>query len=75
MNLDKLRANLKDAKCSDQEILEIEKLLCSGHEQVALRKIKQARCSKLDAMHDCCRQIDCLDFLIRKTEKEIQANH
>ena len=71
MELDKLKENLKDAKCSEQEITEIEKLLCLGNGQEALRKMKVARCSKLDEMHDCCRQIDCLDYLIRQTEKEI----
>ena len=71
MNLDKLKASLKDAKCSENEISEIEKLLCSGNEKDAIHKMKLARCSKLDEMHDCCRQIDCLDYLIRQTEKEI----
>ena len=71
MDLDKLKENLKDAKCSEQEISKIERLLCTGNEQEALRTIKMARCSRLDEMHDCCRQIDCLDYLIRQAEKEI----
>ena len=71
MNLDKLKECLKDAKCSEQSINDIERMFCLGQEQEALQKMKSARCSKLEEMHDCCKQIDCLDYLIRQTEKEI----
>ena len=74
MNLDSFKENLKDAKCSEYEISEIERLLCSGERQEALLKMKKARCLKVDEMHDCCRQLDCLDFLIRQTEKEMGVN-
>lgn len=74
MNLDKIKENLIDAKCNKQDISEIEKLFSSGDIREALRKIKMARCLKIDEMHDCCKQIDCLDYLIRETEKENVKN-
>ena len=64
MNLDKIKENLIDAKCNKQDISEIEKLFSSGDIREALRKIKMAS----------CKQIDCLDYLIRETEKENVKN-
>ncbi len=45
----------------------------AGHYDTALWKMKMARCAALDELHESGRKVDCLDFLIRKTEKDLQA--
>ena len=65
----------KSTGCSDYVIKEIMKLSESGMITEALQKMKKERCRLMDELHKSGRKVDCLDFLIRQTEKEIQANH
>lgn len=75
MDYGRMKQNLQDAGCSDSVIKEIMKLSESGMITEALQKIKKERCRLMDELHKSGRKVDCLDFLIRQTEKEIQANH
>lgn len=42
--------------------------------QDALQKMKKDRCRRMDERHESGRKVDHLDFLIRQTEKELQAD-
>ena len=44
----------------------------TGNMEGALRMMKKDRCRLMDELHECGRKVDCLDFLIRNTEKEMK---
>ena len=75
MDFERMKQNLSDAGCSEIVIGEITRLYESGRVQDALQKMKKDRCRLMDELHESGRKVDCLDFLIRQTEKELQANH
>ena len=39
----------------------------------ALHKMRVIRCDLMEELHQSQRRVDCLDFLIRQTEKEIKT--
>lgn len=75
MDFERMKQNLSDAGCCDAVIKEIIGLSESGRITEALQKMKKDRCRLMDELHESGRKVDCLDFLIRQTEKEMQANH
>ena len=66
--MDTLRQNLIDAGCSYEVITEIENY--SSHEMTKemITALKRQRCHLIEEMHRQQKQIDCLDYLIRKQE-------
>ena len=75
MDYERMKQNLSDAGCGDaitEEILDLSK---KGLITEALQKMKKDRCRLMEELHESGRKVDCLDFLIRQTEKEMQANH
>lgn len=70
-----MRQNLKDAGCGDDVTEEILMLYQSGRYQDSLRMMKKDRCRLMEELHECGRKVDCLDFLIRKMERKMQADH
>ncbi len=70
-----MRQNLKDAGCGDAVIEKILMLYQSGRYQDSLRMMKKDRCRLMEELHECGRKVDCLDFLIRKMERKMQADH
>ena len=75
MDYERMKQNLLDAGCCDSLIKEIVSLSESGRTTEALQKMKKDRCRLIDELHESGRKVDCLDFLIRATEKEMkQAN-
>ena len=73
MDIDKLRTGLADAGCMPDESDAIVKMCVSGNMKDALQKMRKNRCRLMDELHESGRKVDCLDFLIRQTEKEIKA--
>ena len=74
MDYERMKQNLSDAGCCDSLIKQIVSLSESGRTTEALQKMKKDRCRLMDELHESGRKVDCLDFLIRQTEKELQAN-
>ena len=74
MDYERLRQNLSDAGCGESVIQEIVSLSENGRFTEALQKMKKDRCRLIEELHESGRKVDCLDFLIRQTEKEMQAN-
>ena len=72
METDNVKQNLIDAGCSSKDIIEIIRQLQTGNMKDALHGMKKARCERMDEMHECARKVDCLDYLIRNTEKQIK---
>lgn len=75
MDYERMKQNLSDAGCCDAVINEIITLSENGKITEALQKMKKDRCRLMDELHESGRKVDCLDFLIRQTEKEMQENH
>ena len=59
------------AGCSDQSAAFVDRLVQAGRLSDALHEMKVIRCDLMEALHQSQRRVDCLDYLIRKTEKEI----
>lgn len=74
MDYERMKQNLSDAGCSESMIKEIVSLRENGRIAEALQKMKKDRCRLMDELHESGRKVDCLDFLIRQTEKELKAN-
>ena len=70
---DAVKRNLLDAGCSDRSADFVEQLVLAGRLTDALHEMKAIRCDLMDALHQSQRKVDCLDYLIRKTEKEIRS--
>ena len=74
MDLKRLEQNLCDAGCSGETAKDILKVSEAGDVKGALYLMKKDRCRLMEELHECGRKVDCLDFLIRQTEKELLAN-
>lgn len=69
--LDIILTGLMDAGCSQKEIDIAERLYVTGQDIALINHLKICRCKLMDQLHVCQKKVDCLDFVIRKTEKEI----
>lgn len=72
MDIKKLRMNLADAGCGEGEADRIVRMYESGSRREALQQMKKSRCRLMEQLHESGRKVDCMDFLIRSTEKEIK---
>ena len=73
MEESRLRQGLLDAGCQEAVIEEVLHLAGSGQMQAALQRMKRDRCRLLDEFHESGRRLDCLDYLIRQTQKEAKG--
>ena len=72
MEQEQLKQNLADAGCSSEVTQKILRFCGGGNLPEALQLMKKDRCRLMDELHESGRKVDCLDFLIRSTEKEIE---
>lgn len=70
-----VKNNLLDAGCREQTADFVEQLFLAGRLSDALHEMKAFRCDLMDAVHQSQRRVDCLDYLIRQTEKEIKKGN
>ena len=68
-----IKCKLMDAGCSDESASFVNGLVQTGRLTDALHEMKVIRCDLMDALHQSQRKVDCLDYLIRQTEKEIRS--
>ncbi len=64
--------NLCDAGCKPEQIKKYEECFVSKSPEEQLKYLKHCRCSLMEELHESQRRVDCMDFLIYKTEKEMQ---
>ncbi len=62
--------NLKDAGCGSQTIEKVCRLYRNGQVQDAIKTLRKHRYSLMDSLHESQGKVDCLDFLVRRMEKE-----
>ena len=67
-----VKNNLLDAGCREQTADFVEQLYLAGRLSDAQNEMKVFRSDMMDAVHQSQRRVDCLDYLIRQTEKEIK---
>ncbi len=68
--MEDIREALIDAGCNEAEITFIQNCIQQGSISDAITAMRKCRCERLEAMHEEARKVDCLDYLIRKNEKE-----
>ena len=68
-----VKRDLLDAGCGEQTAALVEQLYLAGRLPDALHAMRAVRCDLMEALHQCQRRVDCLDYLIRKAEKEIKS--
>ena len=71
MEQKQLEKNLADAGCTRETTKDIIRMFESGNVEGALQIMKKDRCRLMDELHESGRKVDCLDYLIRATEKEM----
>ena len=71
MDLKRLKQNLSDAGCCNEASEDIIRMCEAGNMEGALM-MRKDRCRLMDELHESGRKVDCLDFLIRNTEKEMK---
>lgn len=68
-----VKCNLLDAGCSEVSAAFVDQLVQAGRISDALHELRVIRCNLMDELHQSQRRVDCLDYLIRQTEKEIKT--
>ena len=73
MMTETVRNHLLDAGCPVESAETVEQLCSKGRLDGALHQMKILRCDLMEDLHQVQRKVDCLDHLIRLTEKEIKT--
>ena len=60
---------LTDAGCAQADIDKAVRLWAAGRTDELLRHLRLCRCELMDALHESQKRVDCLDYLIRQTQK------
>ena len=68
-----VKEDLLHVGCPEESAQAVERLANAGQLGDALRQMKVIRCGLMDELHQSQRRVDCLDYLIRQTEKEIKS--
>ena len=70
--LEEILTNLEDAGCGSGELKKAKQLYEAGDAEALHRHFRKCRCSRMEELHESQRKVDRLDFLIRRTAKEIR---
>ena len=68
-----VKEHLLDVGCPEDSAQAVERLINAGQLGDALHQMRIIRCDLMDEVHQSQRRVDCLDHLIRQTEKEIKS--
>ena len=68
-----VKNNLLDAGCSEESAVMVEQLCSKDLLDDALHQMRVIRCDLMEELHQSQRKVDCIDHLIRQTEKEIKS--
>lgn len=67
--LEIILTNMEDAGCGEEELKKASLLYKAGDSEALIRYFRKCRCSRIEELHENQRKVDCLDYLIRQTEK------
>ena len=68
-----VKEHLLDVGCPEESAQAVERLINAGQLGDALRQMKVICCDLMNELHQSQRRVDCLDYLIRQTEREIKS--
>lgn len=68
-----IKENLLDSGCTEKSAQAVERMVSAGQLGDALHQMRIIRCGLMDDLHQSQRRVDCLDYLIRQTEKQIKS--
>ncbi|MCR5230454.1 MAG: hypothetical protein K6D03_10040 [Solobacterium sp.] len=68
--LEMILTNLKDAGCGSGDLNKTRLLYEAGNTDALILHLRKCRCSLMEELHESQRKVDCLDYLIRQTEKQ-----
>ena len=68
-----VKNNWLNAGCSEESAVIVERLCSDDRLDDALHQMRVIRCDLMEELHQSQRKVDCLDHLIRLTEKEIKT--
>ncbi len=69
MELKAMLDNLADAGCTKHDAEIAGELYKNGQADELIRFLKKCRCGLMEEMHESQRKVDCMDFLIRRVER------
>ena len=69
--LEKMEMALSNAGLGQNAIDKAKRLLAAGHTEDLIRYLHLCRCDLMDELHKTQRRVDCMDYVIRQTEKNI----
>ena len=69
MELKAMFDNLADVGCTKHDAEIAGELFKNGQTDELIQFLKKCRCSLMDEMHESQRKVDCMDFLIRRAER------
>ena len=69
-----IRTGLEDAGCAPGVIEKAERLLAAGQTQELIRFLCLCRCDLMEDLHKSQKRVDCMDYLLRQTEKQLLKN-
>lgn len=68
-----LAITLSDAGFDHEAIEKAERLWDAGRTRDLIRHLRLCRCELMDILHESQKRVDCLDTLIRQTEKAMET--
>ena len=68
-----VKEHLLNVGCPEDSVQAVERLINAGQLGDALHQMRIIRCDLMEDLHQSQRRVDCLDHLIRQTEKEIKS--
>ena len=68
-----VKENLVNAGCPEESAQTVARLIKAGQVRDALHEMRIIRCDLMEELHQNQRRVDCLDYLIRQTEKSIKT--
>lgn len=68
-----IKQNLIDAGCPEASAEDMARLYQNGRTAEVMRKLRLFRCELMEELHRSQRKVDCLDYLIRQTKREIKT--
>lgn len=75
MDKEYIKQSLLDAGCCDETIACVLNRFESGSMEYIVRLLKKERCRAMDEYHESGRKVDCMDFMLRKIENEMNERN
>ena len=69
LDIDMIIRNMEDAGCCGEDMDRVRRLHEAGFDSDIVQCLRKYRCDLIEEMHQSQRRVDCMDHLIRATEK------